>query len=267
MAEPTIFIVSGGVGASGKQLVETVLAQFKKNEVNVEIVPNIRESEQLENLVTKAIPDGIVVHTLVDARLRSTLIDMLIQHHIPSIDLVGKLMHHLTHILHEAPLGEPGRYQQLQESYFRRIAAVEFAVDHDDGARCHELPLSDIVLTGVSRVGKTPLSMYLSTLGWKVANVPLAQGITPPAELFSIDPERVVGLTIDPGQLVHYRQVRSRRIGIPGHTSYIEPEAVYEELEFAQRLFRRGRFSVVDMTDKPIEEAAGQIISRIASHT
>lgn len=264
MDKPTIFVVSGGSGASGKQLVETVLAQFKNAEIYVEIVPKVHDSEQLEQLLTSTMSDNMVVHTLVDSRLRSALNDMLSQHRIPSIDLVGQLMNHLTRILHEAPLGEPGRYHQLQESYFKRIAAVEFAVDHDDGARCRELPLADIVLTGVSRVGKTPLSMYLSTLGYKVANVPLIQSVTPPSELFTIDPQQVIGLTIAPGQLIHHRSMRSKRMGIPDRSEYLEPEAVYEELEFAQRLFRRGRFYSVDMTDKPIEEAAEQIISHIS---
>lgn len=263
MAKPTVFIVSGGVGTSGKQLVKTVLAQFNNNEVNVEIVPNIRQTQQLEELVAKALTDCIVVHTLVDPQLRNVLTDLLRQYRIPSVDLVGQLMNELTHILQEPPLVKPGRYRQLQESHFKRIEAVEFAVDHDDGARCHELSLADIVLTGVSRVGKTPLSMYLSTLGWKVANVPLAQEITPPAELFTIDPRRVVGLTIDPGQLVHHRRMRSRRIGVPVSSDYAAPEAIYQELEFAQRLFKHGQFSILDMTDKPLEEAADQIIKHI----
>src|SRR5690606_13623671 len=125
------------------------------------------------------------------------------------------------------------------------------------------LDQAEIVLTGVSRVGKTPLSMYLSTLGWKVANVPLVKDIQPTNELFRIDHRRVIGLTIEPGQLVIYRQRCSHHLGLSARTAYTTPVDLVDELEFARSIFRRGRFAVIDTTDKPIEECAEEIVARI----
>jgi [pyruvate, water dikinase]-phosphate phosphotransferase / [pyruvate, water dikinase] kinase len=259
-----IFVISGGTGASGKLLAQTVLAQFKTADVDLRIFPQVQHVGQLDAILSEARPvDSVVVHTLVDAHLHDALADRLNEQHIASIDLVGQLLSKLTQMLRQDPLGQPGRLRELNPQYYKRIAAVEFAVDHDDGARVHELPLAEIVLTGVSRVGKTPMSMYLSTLGWKVANIPLAPSITPPRELFEIDPRRVFGLTLEPGQLIYHRRLRQRHMGIPGQTAYMDPEAVYEELEFARKLFRRGMFTVIDMTDKPVEEVSDQIIRRL----
>jgi len=143
------------------------------------------------------------------------------------------------------------------------VAAIEFAMAHDDGQNRDGWPQAEIVLTGVSRVGKTPLSMYLSILGWKVANVPLIKGISPPLELFQLDHRRVIGLSIEPGQLVIHRQQRQRRLGAPGPSDYTDPAAINEELEVARQLFQRGRFTVVDVTDKPIETSADEIIERV----
>lgn len=260
MSKLKIFIISGGAGASGEQLVKTILAQFDNANVDVEIIPNFLKREQIPELVAKTrAANSVVVHTLVDAAMREHLTRAMEEHHIITIDLIGRLMQELTRLLQQDPLGEPGRYRELQESYFKRIAAMEFAVEHDDGKRAHELPLADVVLTGVSRVGKTPLSMFLSTVGWKVANVPLVQNVSPPEELFQIDRRRVIGLTVEAGQLVQYRKRRQHHLGAGGRSEYVDPEAIYEELEFAKRIFRRGQFTRINMTDKPIEEAADDV--------
>lgn len=262
MNEAKIFVISGGLGASGEHLVQTVLAQFNHTNVNVEVIPNFRDPTQLDEVMSRVlVADGIVVHTLVDPTMRECLASALEENHIVTIDLIGQLIDELTNMLCQKPLGEPGRYHKLQEGYFKRIAAIEFTVEHDDGKRAHELPLADIVLAGVSRVGKTPLSMFLSTFGWKVANVPIVQGVSPPQELFELDTRRIFGLIVEAGQLVEYRKRRQRSLGVMGETSYVDPERIFEELEFTKRVFRRGQFKRIDMTDKPIEEAADEIIT------
>jgi hypothetical protein len=143
---------------------------------------------------------------------------------------------------------------------------------HDDGKNPQDWPLADMVLVGVSRAGKTPLSMVLSVLGWKVANLPLVLGLPLPPELFQLDRRRVIGLNIEPGQLLIHRQQRQRRLGAPGPSAYTDPVAIYEEAEAARQVFQRGGFSVIDVTDKPIETSADEIIElithrlRIESH-
>jgi regulator of PEP synthase PpsR (kinase-PPPase family) len=208
--------------------------------------------------------DGIIVHTLVDIPLRSELIALAHRRHVVEIDLMGPLLDQLTQRLGKRPLGQPGLYRRQNEEDLKRIEAIEFAVEHDDGKRVHELALAELVLVGVSRVGKTPLSMYLATLGWKVANIPLIKDIRPPEMLFQIDRRRVVGLTMEPGQLVVYRRQRERRMGTPPLPSYAEAHALHalaEELDYAHNVFRKGLFRIVDTTDKPIEEAAQEVLN------
>lgn len=263
-AAPAIFIVSGGVGASGEQLVQTALAQFEGAEVSVKIVPHVREVAQLEEVVDRAAKaGGIIVHTLVDVDLRQTLIRLARKKNVEAIDPIGRLLSQLAKLLRQEPLGEPGLYRQLRQAYFDRVEAIEFTMAHDDGQKRDEWARAEIVLVGVSRVGKTPLSMYLSIQGWKVANVPLMPGVPPPPELFQLDPRRVVGLTIDPGQLVSHRQQRQQRLGVSRGSAYTDPIKLYEEVEDMRKLCRRSGFAVVDITDKPIEESAGEVIASV----
>ncbi len=261
---PPIFVASGGLGAIGEEVVRSALAQFQGIEVPVIVVSRIRRIEQIEELIEQAVAsNGMIVHTMVDADMRQVLLRLARQHKVMSIDLMGHLMARLTAVLGRKPLGRPGLYRRLREAYYERIEAIEFTVAHDDGRNTHELHMAEIVLIGVSRAGKTPLSMYLSVLGWKVANVPLVKQIPPPPELFQIDRRRVIGLTIDPGQLVSHRHKRQTRLGMPLGATYTDYETIYEDVENARRICRRGGFTIVDVTDKPIEESADEIISRI----
>lgn len=264
MSTAPIFIVSGGMGVSGGQLVRTALAQFQDIEVPVIVVPHVRQEEELEPVVEQvAASGGILVHTLVDESLRHALIDLAQTRGVTAIDLIGPLLLQVTGIVGREPLGRPGLYRLLHEDYFNRIEAIEFTVEHDDGRKPYALHQAEIVLAGVSRVGKTPISMYLAVQGWKAANVPLIPGVTPPKELFEIDHRRVVGLTVEPGQLVHYRRRRQRGLGLSGQTAYADPEGLYEEVEYARRIFQQGRFAVVDITDRPIEECANEIVAQV----
>jgi regulator of PEP synthase PpsR (kinase-PPPase family) len=263
-ALPPIYLVSGGTGASGEQLVHTVLAQFPERPVPVIIVPRVRHEEQVADVVAKAASTGgTIVQTLVDAQLSLALTQLARQRGVVCIDLMGDLLSRLSKVMGQDPIGRPGLYRQLHHAYFERVEAIEFAMAHDDGKNPDGWSQAEIVLAGVSRVGKTPLSMYLSVLGWKVANVPLVKDVSPPAELFKLDQRRVIGLDIEPGQLVIHRQQRQRRLGAPGPSAYTDPASIYEELEAARRLFQQGRFTVVDITDKPIETSAEEIIGRV----
>lgn len=258
-----IFIVSGGVGASAEQVVRTVLAQFSAANVPLVIEPYVHHPEQLHAIVERAATSGgIIVHTMVDTNLRHHLIALAVDRNVATFDLFGPLLTQLSQMLGQQPAGQPGLYRQLNQSYFRLIEAIEFAVAHDDGKRVHELPLADIVLLGVSRVGKTPLSIYLSMLGWKVANVPLAPGVEPPAELFQVERRRVIGLTMAPVQLLVYRRTRQQHLGLTGG-SYTDHETVREELRAANHFFAAHGFPVIDVTDKPIETSGEEVVLTI----
>jgi len=267
-AAPVIYIVSGGVGASGEQVVHTTLAQFPQDAHQVVTVSNVRSVEQLQTVVSRAQPElDTIVHTLVDSRLCQELVSLAAERQIPAIDLMGPLMGRIGEVSEREPLGQPGLYRKLREDYFERVAAIEYTMAHDDGQRPDEWDRAEIVLVGVSRVGKTPLSLYLSVLGWMVANIPFVKAIPPHPKLSQLDRRNVVGITMEPGQLLEHRRRRQSLLGAPGFSKYDDPTAIHEELSAALEVYRRYGFKVIDVTDKPIENSADEVIRLITSRT
>jgi len=262
---PPVYVVSGGSGASGRQIAETVLAQFPALRVPVIVRNQILSPKQVEAAVKEAEADGgIVVHTLVDGNLRESLIRLGMKRGVATIDLMGPLLVQVAEQTGAKPLEQPGLYRKLRKDYFDRVEAIDFAVSHDDGSRPEEIPFADIVLIGVSRCGKTPLSMYLAVRGWKVANVPIVKDIPLPAELLRISPRRVIGLGIEYKRLIEFRRRREEQLGWVGNTSYSRPSAVLAELEAARRIYKEGGFNVVEVTDKPIEIIAAEIVNVVS---
>lgn len=259
-----ITIVSGGVGRSAEQVVRTALAQFDPCPVALTIVPHVRRSEQLEAVVQAAAgAHGVIVHTLVDTALRRSLVELANRHQVLAIDLMGPLLDCLSLRLGCPPLEQPGRYRQLHATSVTRAEAIEWTLAHDDGQLPAEWHAADIVLVGVSRVAKTPTSLYLAALGWKVANASVVPNLAPPQEVFTIDRRRVIGLMIDPTQLVEYRRQRQRRLPLPLGRNYTDPAALDAELDWARQIFRRGGFQVLDVTGQPIEAIADDIVRRV----
>ena len=259
-----IFVVSGGMGATGELLARTVLAQFKQANVPINIKAHIHEPHQVADAVMQAAQaGGLIVHTMVNDARRQNLSELAAEQNVPAFDIAGPLLAHLSRELGQEPLGEPGLYRRLHAAYYDRIAAIDFAVAHDDGKRVEDLPDAEIVLIGASRVGKTPLSMYLSMLGWKVANIPLVMEVPPPDELFMVDRARVFGLTIEPSQLLRHRQSRRPHLGID-RGAYFNRNRIAEELRAANHLFYKHKYTVIDVTDKPIETTSEEIIGAVS---
>lgn len=265
ISPPPIFIVSGGTGTSGEQVVNTVLAQFPDIPVPVVTIRSVRNQEQLENVITQAKEQGgTIVHTMVDSQLRQRLIDLAQERDVTAIDLMGELLDRLTAALGQPPLEKAGLYRQLHRPYFERIEAIEYALKHDDGQNREGWREADVLLVGVSRTGKTPLSIYLSVLGWKVANLPIVLEIPTPPELYKLEPARVIGLKIDLDRLLAFRRRRVGQLGIPAQSAYTDPERIEEELRLAQSVFRKGGFYTIDVTDKTVEVNADEVIKRIS---
>lgn len=262
---PRIYIISGGIGASAEQLVHTVLAQFPEDAVKITTQGNVRQPEQIAAVLLQAqCDDCLVVHTLIDSVLRDFLIKEASRLKVPAIDLMGPLVTWVTQKIGAVPLEQPGLYRQLHREYFDRVTAIDYTMAHDDGKNPQDWPQAEVMLVGVSRAGKTPLSLYLAVLGLKVANYPLVPQIPVPPALFTLDARRVIGLTIEPGQLLQYRQRRQSQLGAPGPSDYVNTQAVYEEVEEAEKIFRRNRFTIVDMTGKTIELGADEIIRKLS---
>ena len=257
-----VFVVSDGTGVTAEQVLSAALMQFTGTEVEVERRPGVRTEEQVHQMVQEAAQvGGFIVHTLVSDRLREVMLRAGRLHDVETIDLMGPLLARISQQLAVSPAEKPGLFRQLNEEYFRRIETVEFAYHHDDGRRASELPRAEIVLVGVSRTFKTPLSIYLAFKGWFVANVPIVLKAKPPSALFDLSPNHVFGLTIDPVRLAELRRGREEYLG--GATGeYAKPDSVRREVEYALSIFRsQPGWPVVDVTDKPIEEIASEILA------
>ncbi|HOO46994.1 MAG TPA: pyruvate, water dikinase regulatory protein [Deltaproteobacteria bacterium] len=263
-ATPPVYLVSGGAGASAEQVVLTVLAQFPDAKVPVIKITHIRSPEQIKDAVALAREQGgLIVHTLVNASLRECMIASAQESKIVAIDIMGDLIHAVSSMLSQEPVGRPGLYRQLNREYFERVEAIEYSMAHDDGRNPGGLIDADIVLLGVSRVGKTPLSMYLSVLGWKVANVPFIKDQPLPEEFCQVDRDRIIGLVIDPERLTIHRRIRHERIGGTQSSSYNDPGKIFEEIEASRRFFRQNGLYTMDISNKPLETSADEIIARI----
>lgn len=254
-----IHVVSDSLGETGEMVARAVAAQFEDDSFRIERLPRIRSAEQLEEVVRSHCGRHcLFLYTLVDAELRDRM-DELCRSGVNGVDLLGSSVQMLARVTGLQPLGEAGVIRRTDAEYFERIDAMEFAVKHDDGRNPDGLQQADIVLIGVSRTSKTPLSMYLAMKGYRVANIPLAPGSEPPHELFEVDPRKVFGLVTSLGVLLDIRRERMKELGttVP---RYAEREAVQRELEEARALMRRIGCLVIHTENRAVEEAAQEII-------
>ena len=201
---------------------------------------------------------AVMVYTLVAPELRDAMRQLCRRARVHYCDLLGHPIDSISRVAGVAARMQPGARAPLDAQYFKRIEAIEFAVKYDDGVG-KGLDEADVVLVGVSRTSKTPLSIYLGYLGHKAANVPVVRGIELPHELFEIDPAKIVGLTIDADRLLDIRTARVRSMGA-SRKRYAELEVIYAELEEASGLHRRLGCPVIDVSELSVEETAMRII-------
>jgi regulator of PEP synthase PpsR (kinase-PPPase family) len=256
-----LHVVSDATGETAARLVQALEAQFPEQEF-VEIRhPRVENEEDLQLAVNRMRGrPAVVVYTLVKPEMRETMRALCRRARRHNCDLLGQPIDAVARVSGMAARMTPGSRPPLNSAYFRRMEAIEFAVKFDDGVGRGFLD-ADIVLVGVSRTSKTPLSIYLGYLGHKAANVPVVKGIEPPAELFEIDPAKIVGLTIDPNRLLDIRRARVRTMGGGARNrKYAELDEIYEELEEATKLQRRLGCPVIDISDLSIEETAARVL-------
>jgi regulator of PEP synthase PpsR (kinase-PPPase family) len=261
VSDKPIFVVSDSTGETAERVVRASLVQFPSHKVRLRLFTRVRDREAVAEVVKKAAEArAMIVFTLVGKELRQYCYDMAQAHDVEVVDVIGALIAKVSTFLSETPLGAPSASQPLSEEYFRRVEAIEFAVKSDDGKEPRNLRKADIVLVGVSRTSKTPLSTYLAGRGLKVANVPLVLGVPPPDELHEIPAHRVVGLTIHLDQLLSIRLARLRQLGMPEDTNYGTRMHVQEELDYAEQLYRAHGWFMVDVSGRAIEETATIIL-------
>ena len=262
---PPIFVVSGGKGIAGHTMVHSLLIQYPDNKIPVKILPNIQSLKKIKEVVQQAkASNALITHTMVNAKLRASLLNECREAGVEEIDFMGPLANYLEQKLGLRSVNVPGLYRRINAQYFDRIDAIEYTLNLDDGMNPQRLKQAEIILTGVSRAGKTPLSVYMSMFGWKVANVPLIKGIDPPEELFLADSRRVFGLKISASHLIAQRAKRLKNLNQQNLENYVDQRKVNEEIRFADRIFEKGGFTVINVTNKPVETSANEIIGLIS---
>ena len=257
---PELFLISDGTGETAAAAVRAAMSQFP-SQWRLRTFGDIRHESQIRRIMDRAREArALVVFTLVHEPLTQVIQGLAAEYAVPSVDLLGPLISRMAAHFELEPQFRPGILHGFSDDYFRRVEAVEFAVRHDDGANLHTIFQADLVLTGVSRTSKTPLSMYLAQRGYKTGNVPLVPGIDPPRQLLEIDPRKVFGLVVDAPTLLGIRRERIRVLRAPPYLTYADPDAVAQELQRARRLFRAQGWRTVDITSRAVEENAARIL-------
>jgi [pyruvate, water dikinase]-phosphate phosphotransferase / [pyruvate, water dikinase] kinase len=260
-----LHVVSDSTGETAARFAQALEAQFPEQGFQIVRHPRAESVADLQLAVERMKGrSAVAIYTLVEPTLRATMRLFCRRARLHYCDLLSQPLDAVAKVSGRPATMTPAARPPLDENYFRRVAAIEFAVKNDDGLG-RGLAAAEVVLVGVSRTSKTPLSMYLGYLGWKATNVPLVKGIEPPRELFEIDPARIVGLTIDAARLSEIRLERLQLMG--GDRSYANLNRIYEELEHAAAIQRRLGCPVFDVSDASIEEVAMRIVRAVEGRT
>ncbi|MBO8171376.1 MAG: kinase/pyrophosphorylase [Bacillaceae bacterium] len=265
--EKTVYVVSDSVGETAEIVVKAAASQFNIEQMVIQKFPFIEDKETIDEVVQSAWESGaLIAFTLVIPELKEYLVTKARDRGVTAIDIMGPIVDPMSAMLNQKPKNKPGLVRQLDDDYFRKVEAIEFAVKYDDGRDPRGLLRADIVLIGVSRTSKTPLSMYLANKRLKVANVPLVPEVEPPEELFMIPPEKCIGLSISPEQLNIIRRERLKSLGLPSQSNYANIDRIEEELDHARRIMDRIGCQVIDVSNKAVEETANIIFNLVQNH-
>ena len=260
MKELTTILISDSTGETAQNYIKSVTSQFPDLKVNLIRKPSIDTTEEIDEVMAKANSNCIVVQTIANEDLSKHLRAVAKEKNIEVLDILNYGIRKVEEATGLKAVREIGLTRTLSEDYFNMIEAIEFAIQYDDGKDPRGFPLSDIVLVGVSRTSKTPTTMILATKNFKVSNLPLVPEIKLPREIFEVDPDRIIGLVIDPDKLSNIREVRSKSLGIVGESIYYDDKRIRRELEYAQEVFKDLDCKVIDVTENTIEQTATDIV-------
>jgi regulator of PEP synthase PpsR (kinase-PPPase family) len=260
-----IDVLSDSTGETAEKVVRAAMLQFPHSGAHIRVHTRVRTKEAARPVLERAAREGaLVVFTVVSPELREFIHASSYELKVEALDLIGSLIGKLGTFLDRQPINTPSAMLPLSDEYFRRIEAVEFTVKSDDGKDPRNFKKADLILVGVSRTSKTPLSTLLAQRGLKIANLPLVLGVPPPPELDEAPQDRIVGLTIGLDPLVEIRKARLRQLGMSVDANYGLREQVKEELEYASRVFKaHAQWPVIDVTGRAIEETAVIILESL----
>ena len=260
-----IFAVSDSIGEIAEQVAEAAASQFN-GEVKVKRVPYVKTLEDVEEIMEeiKAEENVMIVSTIITVNIREYLTEKAVENNVSIVNVLGPIINVASSILSQQPEYDPGAMWKTDEEYFKRIEAMEFAMQYDDSKDYRGLKNADVVLVGLSRTSKTPLCMYLANKGIKAINIPLVPEVDIPKELYEIDKHKIFGLTINPLQLIEIRKHRLDKFHrIPSNIEYAGDARILEEFEFADKIMRRLGCKTIDVTQRAIEDTALIIIKTL----
>lgn len=262
--QSVIYVCSDSVGETAEAVARATIRQFDAHDTKIKRYAHIRSVEEIRSLVEEAAQHGgFITYTLVQPELRDMMREETLRRNVRSVDIMGPMMQAFMEAFDGSPNRLPGMLHRLDEDYFKRVEAIEFTVRCDDGRDSRAFLEADIVLIGVSRTSKTPLSIFLAHKGYKVANLPLMPEVKPPQELFRIKNGLIVGLSMEPEQMLRIRNERLRTLGLSPGAKYAGLERITEELRYARSLMAQLGCVVIDVTDRAIEETAGIIMEHL----
>ncbi|HLR75696.1 MAG TPA: pyruvate, water dikinase regulatory protein [Virgibacillus sp.] len=264
MGTKIVYVLSDSVGETAELVIKAGLSQFNSGNYKVQRIPYVVDRQTIDEALQIAKErNGLIGFTLVDPSLRHYLNKRAEDLDIEVIDIMGPMMTIMERVFKKSPRLEPGLVHKLDEDYFKRVEAIEFAVKYDDGRDSRGITRADIILIGVSRTSKTPLSQYLALKRLKVANIPIVPEVDPPKELFNVDPKKCIGLSIQPEQLYSIRKERLKSLGLGEQASYANIERIHEEIEYFNEVVTKINCHVIDVSNKAVEETANIILQMI----
>ncbi|WP_251555029.1 pyruvate, water dikinase regulatory protein [Neobacillus muris] len=264
MGSHVIYVVSDSVGETAELMTKAAISQFNGSGMILKRFPYVEDQEHIDEVLSLAAMDhGMIAFTLVKPDMRTYMKDAAEKKGVMAVDLIGPIIDQVQGYSGKTPLFEPGLVRKLDEDYFKKIEAIEFAVKYDDGRDPRGILKADIILIGVSRTSKTPLSQYLAHKRLKVANVPIVPEVDPPEELFTVPKEKCFGLKISPEKLNDIRRERLISLGLNDKASYASINRIKEELDFFERIVNKINCPVIDVTNKAVEETANVILNYI----
>ena len=263
----TIMVLSDSVGGTASNVVHAALAQFPDTDYELKNFPFIRQEDQLNSVLEKAKRyDAVVLHTFVDPFMVETIETYCSENNIKCIDVISPLISEVASRTDTMPQHKPGAKHKMDDKYFNRIAALEFAVQYDDGKDPSGFLEADIVILGISRTSKTPLSIYMANQGYKVANLPLMPESRLPDEIWQVDSNRMIGLTNEEEMLSNIRRERMISYGMDPETPYSSKERIRKEIEYAEELYKKLDCQIINVSSKSIEETSAIIIDSLNNH-
>lgn len=262
MKDYLIYLVSDSIGETAEVLAKAAISQFDTDALKLKRFHRINNEEKICQIVADAASENAVIfYTLATAELNCRMLAESTSMGVTAVDILSPSIRAISSRFGLTPLNEVGNLRKLDETYFQRVAAVEFAVQYDDGKDPRGFKEADLVILGVSRTSKTPVSMYLANKNLKVANLPLVPEVPIPKIIFELPRRKLIGLTIRPQNL---NEIRTERLKVMGAaacgTNYAEPNRLLEELDYAKSIYRRLGCRVLDVTNKAVEETAGNIL-------